>query len=230
MIYFFSGTPGSGKSLHCAKMIDSWYKRGKNIVANFEINEHFWDNKKLKKKGKIECLDNTELSVDFLLNFADKYHERDLQGRIKEKQTILIIDECQTMFNSRSWNARDRPRWVIFFTQHRKFGFEAVLISQAVELVDRQIRNLFEFNYVHRNIKNFKFIGFLLSRLFGGNFFIVVVQWMANKKRDHTEYLFGMKRYYSLYDSYKIFDKVNLRQLSASHRDGVGAPDERAGG
>lgn len=228
MIYFFSGTPGSGKSLHCAKMIDQWVRRRRNIIANFEINDEFWDIKQ-RNAVRIEWVENESLNVDYLLDFADKYHERDSQGRIKEKQTLLIIDECQTMFNSRSWNARDRSRWVVFFTQHRKFGYEAVLISQSKDLIDRQIRGLFEFDYVHRNIKNFKFMGFLLSRLFGGNFFIVVVQWMANKKRDHVEYLFGMKKYYKLYDSYKIFDKTNLRQLSAMRRDGVGVPDEPQG-
>ena len=35
MIYFYSGRPGSGKSLHCAKMIDQYQKRGKNVICNF---------------------------------------------------------------------------------------------------------------------------------------------------------------------------------------------------
>ena len=32
MIYFYSGKPGSGKSLHCAKMIDQYHRKGKNVI------------------------------------------------------------------------------------------------------------------------------------------------------------------------------------------------------
>lgn len=212
MIYFFSGTPGSGKSLHCAKMINKWVKGGKNIIANFDINLSFWKS----YKGTIDTYSNDELNIDLLLDFADENHKRNEKGQIIEKQTLLIIDECQTMFNSRSWNSKGRSRWVIFFTQHRKYGFEVVLISQNKDLVDKQIRGCFEFNYIHRNVKNFKLFGWFLSLFFGGNFFIVVVNWMSNGQKDHVEYLFNMKRFYSLYDSYKIFDNKNLRQLSSS--------------
>ncbi|MCB5712132.1 zonular occludens toxin domain-containing protein [Lactonifactor longoviformis] len=214
MIYFYSGTPGSGKSLHCAKMIDSWVKKGRNIIANFDINNEFWKTKRLKKKGQILCVDNSCLTVDGLIDFADNYHQRNTKGQIIEKQTLLIIDECQTMFNSRSWNAKGRSKWVIFFTQHRKYGFEVILISQNKDLVDKQIRGCFEYNYVHRNVKNFKVFGRILSLFFGGNFFVVVVTWMMNGKKDHCEFLLNMKRYYSLYDSYRIFDTENLRRLS----------------
>ena len=233
MIYFFSGTPGSGKSLHVAKMIDQWHRRGRNIIANFEVNEHFWDKKHLSRQADILEVSNDILTVDFLLDYADKKHERNEKGQIKEKQTLLVIDECQTMFNSRSWNQRGRSQWVVFFTQHRKFGYEVVLISQHKDLVDKQIRNCFEYNYVHRNIKNFKFFGWLLSRFIPGkNFIVVSVTWMTTGKHDHANFLFGMKRYFSLYDSYKIFDTKNLRQLSpaAGPQDGVRGPDVGAGG
>ena len=40
MIYFYSGTPGSGKSLHCAKDIyNKLFVKKQNVIANFEINE-----------------------------------------------------------------------------------------------------------------------------------------------------------------------------------------------
>ena len=39
MVHFFTGTPGSGKSLHMAMVIDKQLKKGKNVIANFEINE-----------------------------------------------------------------------------------------------------------------------------------------------------------------------------------------------
>lgn len=114
MIYFYSGRPGSGKSLHCAKMIDQYHRKGKNVICNFEVNENFWKHKRCKKNkflkdyGIIQELTNEQLTIDFLMDFANKNHKRNKRGQIIEKQTLLIIDECQTMFNSRSWNQKGR--------------------------------------------------------------------------------------------------------------------------
>lgn len=219
MIYFFSGLPGSGKSLHSAKMIDQYHRKGKHVITNFEINEHFWDKRRCKKnkytnESGILCeTTNETLSVDFLLDFADKNHARNERGQIIEKQTLLVIDECQTIFNSRSWNVKGRSDWIIFFTQHRKFGYTIILVSQHKNLIDKQIRSLLEFDYEHRNVKNFKLIGFFLAMFFGGNLFVIPVSWMANGKQDHTEFMHASKKLYKLYDSYKIFDTSTLRQL-----------------
>lgn len=219
MIYFYSGRPGSGKSLHCAKMIDQYHKKGKHVICNFEVNENFWKKKHCKKNkhtgdfGIIEELNNEQLTIDFLMNFANKNHERNARGQIKEKQTLLIIDECQTMFNSRSWNQKGRSEWVIFFTQHRKFGYTVILVSQHKDLIDKQIRHIFQHDYEHRNVKNFKLFGWFLALLCGGNLFFIPVKSMDTGKKDHTEIMFASKKYYKLYDSYKIFDTKTLKQL-----------------
>lgn len=228
MLYFFSGTPGSGKSLHASQMVDRWYRRGKNVIANFPINMEFWNNKKIKDGGQILYASNEWLTVNNLIEFADKNHERNKKGRVEAEQTLLIIDECQTMFNSRSWNQTGRALWIVFFTQHRKYGFDVILISQDKVFVDKQIRAVFEHDYMHRDIKNFKLFGQLIAFLFGGHLFICVKKWMANGKKDSASILFGLEKYYDLYDSYRIFDYEGLRPLSpSSHEDGdLGAPTE----
>lgn len=82
MIYFYSGRPGSGKSLHCAKMIDQYHRKGKNVICNFEVNENFWKRKHCKKNkflndyGIIQELSNEQLTIDFLMDFANKNHKR----------------------------------------------------------------------------------------------------------------------------------------------------------
>ena len=47
MIYFYSGTPGSGKSLHVAKDIYTklFINKG-NVIANFDINRQVYNKKK----------------------------------------------------------------------------------------------------------------------------------------------------------------------------------------
>ena len=61
MIYFYSGTPGSGKSLHCARDIyNKLFIKKENVIANFPINEQMLNKK--KKKGKFA------ITFSFLIN------------------------------------------------------------------------------------------------------------------------------------------------------------------
>ena len=214
-VYFFSCKPGSGKSLHAAKMIDQWVRKGRNVIANFPVNDNFWAKKRRQDKlGKVIMVTNEELlkyGIRGLVGYASQFHKRQPDGQMIEKQTLVIIDECQTIFNSRSWNTKGRSDWISMFTQHRKFGFEFLLISQDKVFVDKQIRAVFEWDYEHRNLKKFKTFGWLLSLVLGGNFFIVVVKSMSVGKKDHTECLGASKRYYKLYDSYRLFDTTVLR-------------------
>ena len=214
-VYFFSGKPGSGKSLHAAKMIDEWICKGRNVITNFPINEDFWAKRRAKgkKTGMVFSSSNDDFlqnGVKGLVGYAKQFHKTNDDGKMIEKQTLVILDECQTMFNSRSWNAKGRSDWIILFSQHRKFGFEFLLISQHKDFVDKQIRCQFQYDYDHRNLKNFKTLGFILSLLFGGNFFVIVVKSMDIGKKDHTEFCGARKKYYKLYDSYRIFDTKTL--------------------
>lgn len=215
-VYFFSGKPGSGKSLHAAKMIDEWICKGRNVITNFPINENFWDKRRAKGKkvGLVFYTTNEDImkyGVKGLVGFSDQYHKRNSDGQMMEKQTLVIFDECQTMFNSRSWNAKGRSDWITLFSQHRKLGFEFLLISQDKTFVDKQIRAQFQWEHEHRNIKDFKSLGFILAMLCGGNFFVVIVRAMDIGKKDHAEFRGSSKKYYKLYDSYRIFDTKTLR-------------------
>ena len=40
MVSTYTGTPGSGKSLHCADKILFYLKHGKRVICNFPINEN----------------------------------------------------------------------------------------------------------------------------------------------------------------------------------------------
>lgn len=205
MIYFYSGTPGSGKSYHVAKDIYFQLNHGKNVIANFDIN---YDLITSKKKGFFFYKDNFDLTVDWLLDFSRLCHRRDKRGKIIEGQTWLVIDECQLTFNCRSWNDRSRQQWANFFTQHRKYGYNIILISQFDRLVDRQIRSLIEYEYRHRKINNFGTVGFFLGLFsLGHPLFISVEYWYGVKEKCGTSFFYGRKKYYRMYDSYKLFDE-----------------------
>ena len=210
MIYLYSGTPGSGKSLHTARVIFYALKSGFPVIANFSINLE-----RIKhRRSEFILKDNSDITPDFLIDFSRKF----FQGkRVKEGKLILIIDECQLMFNAREWNIKGRADWLSFFTQHRKYGYDIILVAQFDRMVDRQIRSLIEYEFIHRKISNFGLKGKILSLCAGGNLFISVKVWYPMKEKVGSEFFKARKRYYSLYDTFNSFSAV-------SEEGGQGAP------
>lgn len=224
MITFYSGTPGSGKSLHVASDILQSIKSGVNVIANFEVNEALFRGKNrgsflyisngelmggIKAKDKTSGKPVTLSAIDALYGFALNFHTRNAKGQMKEHQTLFILDEAQILFNSRTWQNTDRLEWVTFFTQHRKYGYDVIIISQMERLIDRQIRGCFEFEVNHKKMMHYKTLGAFLSMPFRGNLFIAVTHWYGIKGRDSvtgSKWFFGRKRLYNLYNSYKIFE------------------------
>lgn len=198
MIYLYSGTPGSGKSLHMAREILIWLKlKRKSVIANFDINYDIVDKKKKGNKGKFTYIANKNLTVSALVEYAKKYH---IKG--KERQTLLCIDECQTHFNPREFNRKDRLDWNNFFSQHRKLGFEVILTTQTDRLIDRQIRSLIEYEVKHRKVNNFK-----IGKLLPFPCFCAITYWYGVRERLGSEFFTYSKKLSNLYDSYKMFEE-----------------------
>lgn len=204
MIYFYSGTPGSGKSLHIAEEIYHSLRTGKNVIANFSINETLTS--KFKHPGSFIETDNFNLSVSGLKGFCSNFHKRNKKGQINEHQTLLVIDECSIIYDARTYSEKGRKDWVQFYQQHRKYGYDVVLISQFDRAIDRQIRALFEYEYKHRKINNFKFFGKILGLFSGGSLFCYVTYWYGAKERIGCTFFRGRRKFYNFFDSYKLFD------------------------
>lgn len=209
MIYFYSGTPGSGKSLHVARDIYFRLNRNKkypNVIANFMINEKMIKN----KKAKFIYKDNSELTVEFLLNYALKNHKIGV-----ENQTLVVVDECSVIWNSRSWmKDHDRMEWLKFFVQHRKLGYNFILISQTDRQIDRQIRSLFEYEVKHRKVNNFK-----IGRLLPVPTFAAITYWYGLNERLGVEFFTYRRKWSKFYDSYGTFElDVGLMEMAKSER------------
>lgn len=215
MIYFYSGTPGSGKSLHVARDIYFRLNRNKkypNVVANFNINTNMIKN----KNSKFIYKDNSELTVSFLVNYALKHHKIGI-----ENQTLVVVDECSVIWNSRQWQSNsDRMEWLKFFVQHRKLGYNFILISQSDGQIDKQIRSLFEYEIRHRKVNNFKIGKFLPFSTFAS-----VTYWYGMKERLGVEFFTYKKKWGKFYDSYgtfelddKLMSMVKKEDLSTDHK------------
>lgn len=199
MVDLYSGTPGSGKSLHCAKVVYTHLKLNRPIICNFQINLD--KIKRVKRENFIYC-PNDKLTPQYLIDYAMNYW----QGRrVVEDRIFLVIDECQLMFNAREWQKAGREVWLSFFTQHRKLGYHIILIAQFDRMIDRYIRSLIEYEYIHRKIANIGIGGAVFNIVAGGKLFIMVQKYYPLNERIGVEFFKARKKYYSLYDTYGTF-------------------------
>lgn len=201
MIEFYSGTPGSGKSLHAVYCIIDYLESGRDVITNFYFDMSYFSNRiqRGKKLGRLYYVSNSDLTPQLLM-----YHGMAVNVRGKENQTLVVIDECSVLFNPRSWDSVDRPKWLEFFSQHRKVGYNLILIAQSENQLDRQIRPQMEYETHHRAVKNFKGFGFLLSLIFGG-LFIAITEWRENHSVTERKWFTFNKRKASVYNSFALF-------------------------
>lgn len=217
MIHLYSGTPGSGKSFHATQKIFYRLRRGKNVISNYPINLDncsysflgYWLKKIFKwykphkkKLGKFDYITNEEMTVEFLKEYARKNHKKQ-----KESQTLVIIDECGIKFNPRLFLQADRLKWIEFFSLHRHYGYDFILISQSDRMVDRQIRSFFEYNHQHRNVGNYKLFGKLLSFFVGGGLFVDCTVFYSIRERVGSDWIKFSRRIASLYDTFLLSDE-----------------------
>lgn len=211
MIYLYSGTPGSGKSYHA--MVDILHKlrrKSRNrVIANFAVKVPG------SAADRFEYWDDNDISVARLCQYAAEHHVRGIEG-----QCLLVIDEAECIFNSRDWNGRGvirsalkrnpdtRMDWIKFFSQHRKFGYNVILISQSDKMIDKQIRALIEYDVKHVKMRN----GFFFWLPLG---FLCVEKWYGQNMKLGTQILWYHKRIAERYDSYAMFDALAAEDASA---------------
>lgn len=202
MISLYSGTPGSGKSLHLARTVRDALKFSCPVIGTFHINEQMlWKN----SPYPYTYISIYDLTPEFLLDYYDK-NKRYLKRHV-EDSFLLVIDECQRIFNSREWQSNaNRREWISFFTEHRHYGFNVILVSQMDIMLDRQIRGLVEYNFLHRKLDGFGFGGKLMSLMLGN--FCIVKTWYALKGYNvGSEFLRGNKKLFNFYDTFEDFGR-----------------------
>ena len=130
MVFAYTGTPGSGKSLHCANNILFRLKQGKRVICNFPINT---DLIKRKYRNNFYYIPDTDLKPHYLFEFAKAFHKE-----AKEDQTYIYIDEAQRLFPiDRVYELR--REWEQFFQLHRHYGFTIILVTQNMSYINNGI-------------------------------------------------------------------------------------------
>lgn len=210
MISLFSGTPGSGKSLNACREIRVFLRDCGPVIGTFPINEEcLFKN----TKYKYYYVDIFALNPKMLRDFALE-HERKKPN--PEGSFLLVIDEAQRKFNTRDWGRNDRNDWITFFAEHRHLGFDVILISQNERMLDRQIRDCVEYNFMHRKYSQFGIAGKIFSKFTGQ--FVVIKTWRPLREKISSYFFRGSKSLYNFYDSFYIF--------GGAEEGGQGGPDE----
>lgn len=194
MLTLYTGTPGSGKSYHATERIDIWLRQGKNVISTYpiKVNNHH--------KGIFTFVPLLSISVDYLLQFFKDHHKPN-----KEDQTLVVIDECHIIFNSREFNNKARAKWLQFLALSRHYGYDFILITQNDRAIDRQIRGLVEYNIKHRNLAGFGLKGWLLIFVLHKKF-VAIKMWYVNNEKCTQEFFNIRKRVTRLYDTFAMFD------------------------
>jgi zona occludens toxin (predicted ATPase) len=200
MVKFYSGTPRSGKSYHVAQDIYYKLRNGGNVISTVNI-----DTKKISKNGRRRIGDFVYVPIMELdIKFLYRYAQRHKKG--KEGQTLLVIDECQIIFNTRDCQDKDirknRMEWILFFSRHGHLGYNVILISQHDRLIDRQIRAMFEYEFKHRKVNNYGLL-FLLPF----TYFVVIEYWYSSRLRIGNQFVRFKRSVAEIYDSYTMYDE-----------------------
>ena len=210
MISIFSGSPGSGKSYHATSVIyDSlcFRRRPRPVICNYDLNLP-------KNADMFHYVPNDHLTPDRLVDFANDWFGL---NPVRQDSILLVLDEAQLLWNSRLWNEAGRNSgvtradgsrsmsWLEFFSQHRHWGYEIILIAQSAQMVDRQFRSLVEYDVVHRQFSNFGFVGGLIGALFLGRLHVAVTRYYGMHERLGSHWFVIRPKICRMYDTFATF-------------------------
>lgn len=196
MVYTYTGTPGSGKSLHCAENILFRLKQGKKVICNFPINT---DMIKKKYRNNFYYIPDEILNPHYLFEFARSFHKE-----AKEDQTFIYIDEAQRLFPiDRVYTLR--KEWEQFFQLHRHYGFCIILVTQNMSYINKGIRIQTEYEVKHRKVNNYGFFGLVLT-LLHIPLFCALTYWQGTREKIYSDFFLFRRKYAKLYNTFSNFN------------------------
>lgn len=132
-VYFVTGKLGAGKSLTSVGRIRDAFFRGVPVATNLDIKLHFMLGRNKKNTRLYRVPDKPTIQdLEALGKGNTSYDER--------KNGLLVLDECGTWFNSRTWNDKSRQDVINWFLHARKLGWDIIFIVQDISIVDKQAR------------------------------------------------------------------------------------------
>lgn len=133
-VIFLTGKLGNGKTLAAVgKMIDT-LNQGNMVASNVDLNLLKICKSHNNKTVRVIRLPDQPTEFDLnCLPVANSSYDDDKNG-------LLVLDECGTWFNARTWNEKHRQGINAWFLHARKLGWNVIFIVQDIEIIDSQAR------------------------------------------------------------------------------------------
>jgi hypothetical protein len=205
-VYVVTGKLGNGKTLISVSKIREYLQRGSMIATNLDLN-------------MIALCGNKTAKSPRVIRLTDKPHSNQFNSlpvanlsTDETKNGLLVLDECGTWLNARTYNDPDRQQLLSWLLMARKLGWDIILIIQDIRQIDKQIReSLAEFVVYCRRVDRMS-IPFITSifSIFGIN---------LRLPRIHIGYVtYGSERGSPISDRWiyrgsDLFSSYNTKQL-----------------
>lgn len=163
-VYFVTGKLGAGKSLTAVGRIENYLNRGLPVATNLDINLKQMLGRNKKKTRLLRVPDKPEVEDLEALGYGNKSYDESKNG-------LLVLDECGTWFNSRTWGDKGRQAVINWLLHARKLGWDVIFIIQDLSIVDKQARLTLAEHVVYcrrTDRLNIPLIGTLFSWIAGG--------------------------------------------------------------
>ncbi|MDR5617371.1 zonular occludens toxin domain-containing protein [Arsenophonus sp.] len=216
-VYFVTGALGSGKSLISVAKIQDKLIKGCPVATNIDLKPHNMSAVgKMAKKIMIYRLPDKPTLFDLnAIGRGNKTYDEKLNG-------LLVLDECGTWLNTRSWNDKSRQPVLDWFLHARKLGWDIIFLVQNISLVDKQAREALAEHVVYcRRLDRFAIplIGSLLGIIFGAKISAPKIHLGIVKYGDNIQSPVVERWIYRGTDLYDAYD--TKQQFSSFYNKGV---------
>lgn len=132
-VYVVTGKLGAGKTLVAVGKIKDKLCQGCKVATNLDINLDQLIGPTAKQTRFYRIPDKPSLiDLEAIGTGTDSYDE--------SKNGLLVLDECGTWFNSRSWADKSRQAVINWFLHARKLGWDIIFLIQDLSIMDKQAR------------------------------------------------------------------------------------------
>lgn len=210
MITLIDGTPGAGKTFAAMRIIAAALGDDKMVVTNCALKPD-WALRCAKENPVRRVIPHAAARRAVKLEprvFVSQDLDEIFRVRVPgadEGRWVVVLDEAHRWMNSRMWAAQGQRRQEIidWFTAHRHYGCDVYLLTQYVEMIDKQVRHLIEYRTRVRNLKRERIAG---VRIFPCNLFAAVTELEGSKakRRQKTDFYLLNRRIRGMYDTHSL--------------------------
>lgn len=162
-VYSVEGKLGTGKTKFCVWRAQRALLEGRRVASNVDL---YLDKlvPRLAKAAFVRIPDKPTAEDLYAIGHGnpDSYDE--------DRNGVLILDELGTWLNSRQFQDKGRAGMLDWLIHARKLGWDVYLIVQSAQMIDKQARELIEYDCrcVRLDKVRIPVVGKLLGAVFGG--------------------------------------------------------------